>query len=147
MEGKEQKRWGENGWSGENQAELGSEIQWRKVRGLCRRLLAFHWPLSGFMKSCPSPVHLIYSHECFVCISERVPRICLELEEARSRHWARWTGVRDGRELPRGCWQLNPGPLQQQQPTPQPWSHLSSFFSCGFSLEATGTFVEWNFRF
>lgn len=94
------------------------EIQWRKVRGLTLpEAVAFHWPLSGLVEGCPSPVYLIYL---------RVPRICLVPEEAR--HWAVWTGVRDGHELPCRCWQPNPGPLQQQQPTPQPRSRLSSFF-------------------
>lgn len=81
---------------------------------LCSRLLAFHWPLSGLVESCPSPVYLIYSHECFACISDRVPRICLVPEEARNGHWVVWTGVRDGRKLPCGCWQLNPGSPQKQ---------------------------------
>lgn len=125
MEGKEMEReWVERRKTKPSWAQKYSEGRFEV--SLCRRLLAFHWLLSGFMESCPSPVYLIYSHECFVCISERVPRICLELEEARNRHWAGWTGVRDGRELPRGCWQLNPGPLQQQQPTPQPLSRLST---------------------
>lgn len=94
------------------------------------------------MESCPSPVYLIYSHECFVCISERVPRICLELGEARNRHWAGWTGVRDGRELPMWVLAAEPRPSSAATTNSSATEPPLQLFSCGLGLEATATFVE-----
>jgi hypothetical protein len=36
-------------------------------------------------------------------------------EEIRRRHGILWTGVAYGCELPHGCWDLNVGPLEEQQ--------------------------------
>lgn len=33
---------------------------------------------------------------------------------ARRGHWILGTGIIDGCELPSGCWESNPGPLEEQ---------------------------------
>jgi hypothetical protein len=50
-------------------------------------------------------IYVLYVYECFVCLY-----ICT-LEEGIRSHGAT---VIDGCELPCGCWELNPGPLQEQ---------------------------------
>lgn len=47
----------------------------------------------------------------------------------------------DGCELPCGCWELNPGPLQEQQMLFNHQGHLSGF-SWNFKTNTQQTFVE-----
>ena len=58
----------------------------------------------------------------YVCMS----CVCLAFEEARRGVRSPGTGITDSCELPCGCWQLNAGPLQEQQVL-KPLSNLSSF--------------------
>ena len=39
---------------------------------------------------------------------------CLVCTQARTGHWTAGTGITDDRQLPCRCWELNPGPLQEQ---------------------------------
>jgi hypothetical protein len=56
-----------------------------------------------------------YLSECFACMSVCAPPKCLVPTEARSYYQrAPGTGVKDGCEPSCGCWELNPGPLQEQ---------------------------------
>jgi hypothetical protein len=52
---------------------------------------------------------LFYAHEYFAGMCVLMPT------EVTRRHWIPGTGVTDGWELPYGCWELNPGPLEEQQ--------------------------------
>jgi len=58
-----------------------------------------------FMNIFKRLIYVLYVYECFVCLY-----ICT-LEEGIRSHGAT---VIDGCELPCGCWELNPGPLQEQ---------------------------------
>ena len=46
------------------------------------------------------------------CMS--VYRMCAVPKDARVGHWIPWTGVTGGCEPFGGCWELNPGPLEEQ---------------------------------
>lgn len=40
--------------------------------------------------------------------------VCALPLEGRRGHQITGTGIADGCKVPRGCWELNPGPLQRQ---------------------------------
>jgi hypothetical protein len=39
----------------------------------------------------------------------------MSIQPEEGGSWISWTGVEDGCELSCGCWELNQGPLQEQQ--------------------------------
>ena len=65
--------------------------------------------------------------------SMSVQHMSLVSEEARRGHWIPGTGVTNGCELPCGCWELTPGPLEEQsvilttEPSRQFWDILYIF--------------------
>ena len=55
-----------------------------------------------------------YLSECLVCKNVCVPHVCLVPAKDRREWWIPGTRVTDSYEPPCGCWELNPGPLQEQ---------------------------------
>ena len=51
------------------------------------------------------------------------PHVCLMPTEARRGNWILWNWSYRQCELPYGCWELNPGPLEEQSVllTPEPF--------------------------
>jgi hypothetical protein len=56
-------------------------------------------------------IHYFCVYECFACAY--VHSVCC-LERPEDGTEFHETGVEDGRKLLCGCWDLNPGPLQEQ---------------------------------
>jgi len=51
---------------------------------------------------------------CFACICVPVPHMCLVPWRPEEGVTHSGTGVTDGSELSRGCWEWNLGPLEEQ---------------------------------
>ena len=73
----------------------------------------------------------------FICMSILLPRVIHTCPVHVCCHRSPGTGIRDSCELPCGCWELNPGPLEEQPVllTAEPSLQPLSFFPFASSFQ------------
>jgi hypothetical protein len=60
-------------------------------------------------------IYSYFMHECFACMDVCLPHASLVPTEARRGHCIPWNWSYDGFESPCGCWESNPGALQEEE--------------------------------